>query len=285
MTNAIEQSKREMYAALEALNSSMMSTGSKERGQTFESSLESHLELLRQSLVTANRTITDCAAQSLSQIRDLESRLAKMTEERDSIQLRLHAVDHAYNEQQSRGATSVSNSVENVSSATPDGKTAAILGAVVDVQRIVTDWAQKGLKAKQAMYLISSAVNGDPAVLQAMLEFEGQTDESAKAKAKKLFMDVNLFKRPEPIEKDEACKIGEKNWREIAEAEERFEEMKANAAEGKRRYEARIAAMNAAFFTAVIGGMTGAFSKPCQHSFFAIGDETQKCIYCCEVAA
>lgn len=164
MTNAIEQSKHSMYQELNKI------TG-EAKFDPFQAALESYLELLRQSLVYANKTITDCAAQSLSQIRDLESRLAKMTEERDAIQLRLHAVDHAYNEQQSRGATLVSNSGENVASETRDGKTAAIIGAVVDVQRIVTDWAKKGLKAKQAMYLISSVMNCQP-VYSVMLEFE-----------------------------------------------------------------------------------------------------------------
>lgn len=36
---------------------------------------------------------------------DLESRLAQMTQERDDIQLRLHAIDHAYSEQQTRENT------------------------------------------------------------------------------------------------------------------------------------------------------------------------------------
>ena len=240
MTNAIEQSKREMYNRLANLKAcvspSHLSMG------LFELDLETYLELLRQDHEALHETarkrfedlqksekanfslseicdyqsgvIGKCAGQSLSQIRDLESRLAKMTEERDAIQLRLHAVDHAYNEQQSRAATLVSNSGENVDIAKLDGKTAAILGAVVDCQRIVTDWAMNGLKAKKAIRAISAVVNGSPRVLQAMLQFERPASPDAKYAA---WMLNNL--------------------------------------------------------------------DHCQHSFFAIGDEQPKCIYCREVAA
>lgn len=92
MTNAIEQTKREMYEALAILKGRIeinYSIKDMMRGaDEFESALEDHLEAMRQDSM------------------DTLGRLAKMTSERDAIQLRLHAVDHAYSEQQKKAGTS-----------------------------------------------------------------------------------------------------------------------------------------------------------------------------------
>jgi len=155
MTNAIEQAKREMYESWKS--ACKISVGITGCGilLEFEQAMEKYLELLRQD----HEALHETARKRFEDIRnlwtandDLVQRLAKMTEERDAIQLRLHAVDHAYSEQQSRGATLVSNSEENVSSATPDAKTMALLGALVDAQLVMTDYlVPDGIRAKEAI--------------------------------------------------------------------------------------------------------------------------------------
>jgi|GEM_PF-6367697 hypothetical protein len=222
MTNAIEQTKREMYEALAILKGRIginysikdMLSGADE----FESGLEDHLEALRIDLEEMTRlrhTYERLACDYTKKSVDLEKRLGAMTEERDSIQLRLHAVDHAYSEQQTKAHPCMveekglhgdlnaeiqcdsgkprkclhdackarkeaiskmhRESGDRVSCATPDVKTMALLGAVVDVQRITTDWAVNGLRAKTAIRAVSAVVNGKPSVLQAMKDFERPT--------------------------------------------------------------------------------------------------------------
>lgn len=198
MTNAIEQTKREMYEALAILKGRIeinYSIKDMQRGaDEFESALEDHLEILRKAMVLGNETMTRCANQSLTTIRDLESRLAAMTanrdelarsnlagdqayaamkQERDDIQLRLHAVDHAYREQQEKGGTCGQVCADRGASEQADGKTVDVLAcAVTECQLIVTSWAVNGLRAKKAIRAVSAIVNGSPKVLQAMQDFE-----------------------------------------------------------------------------------------------------------------
>lgn len=176
MTNAIEQAKREMYDYLASVKSTTMQGFSpKYTIKRLESALESYLELLRQD----HEALHETARKRFEDIRnlwtandDLAQRLARMTEERDAIQLRLHAVDHAYNEQQSRGATLVSNSGGNVSSATPDAKTMALLGALVDAQRIMTGYlVPDGIRAKEAIGKLIPVLDNEN-LSMAMREFE-----------------------------------------------------------------------------------------------------------------
>ncbi len=131
MTNAIEQTKREMYEALKKVNGCFGNTLPMAK---LESALEAHLEELRKALVAANQLTVRCAQNSADSFVELERenkdlqrcndtqretivrkdqenvdialRLGKMTKERDDITLRLHAVDHAYREQQRNGGTS-----------------------------------------------------------------------------------------------------------------------------------------------------------------------------------
>lgn len=86
MTTAIEETKREMYAKLARTKLDM---GTNYMGWVhfpeFEAALEAHLEELRKDLNFA------CAALDVE-----AARRAKLVQERDDIQGRLHAVDHAY---------------------------------------------------------------------------------------------------------------------------------------------------------------------------------------------
>lgn len=86
----IEKTRRQMYTDLKRFQSMV---GSTHLFKTFQDSLEEHLEELRK----ANSGLVEGFAQ---QHADIGVRLANMTEERDQIQQRLHAIDHAYNEQQ-----------------------------------------------------------------------------------------------------------------------------------------------------------------------------------------
>lgn len=123
MTNAIEQTKREMYKALAALKDGGRWLMKKGNAEAFESALEAHLETWRVELkkfVDKNTCAIgvgdgsgglfvhgDFASVKAVQAiiiagEDVRKRLANMTQERDDIQGRLHAIDHAYNEQSNR---------------------------------------------------------------------------------------------------------------------------------------------------------------------------------------
>lgn len=177
MTNAIEQTKREMYEALAILKGRIeinYSIKDMQRGaDEFESALEDHLEILRKAMVLGNETMTRCANQSLTTIRDLESRLAAMTanrdelarsnlagdqayaamkQERDDIQLRLHAVDHAYREQQKKGGTCGQVCANRGASEQADGNMAVVMDAVRGAQDIMVEYlVPDGIRAKRAM--------------------------------------------------------------------------------------------------------------------------------------
>lgn len=92
MTNAIEQTKHQMYVDLKRFEHMV---GSTHLFKTFQDSLEAHLEELRK----ANSGLVEMFVKEKT---DVEIRLMSMTQERDDIQGRLHAVDHAYNEQSNR---------------------------------------------------------------------------------------------------------------------------------------------------------------------------------------
>lgn len=86
MTTAIEETRREMYAKLElAKNRFNAWFGNDAMIGSLESALEAHLEELRKDLNFA------CAALDVE-----AARRTKLVQERDDIQLRLHAIDHAY---------------------------------------------------------------------------------------------------------------------------------------------------------------------------------------------
>jgi hypothetical protein len=88
MTTEIEKTRRDMYDMLEAMRKAKKHPTML---RAFEESLEEHLEALRQQ----NERFRGYA------LRDSEA-LSAMCEERDQIQGRLHAIDHAYCEQSNR---------------------------------------------------------------------------------------------------------------------------------------------------------------------------------------
>lgn len=202
MTNAIEQSKCEMYSRVATLK--FACTEKPIAFEQFESALEQYLENIRVDLSalheTSRKRFEDI--QSLKAVNaDLIEQLSSMTEKRDVLRNTVQAMEMAsatagdvINGLKSelymaRMSLSVARSVkasaplsakyENASCATLDGKTAAILGAVVDCQRITTNWAMNDLRAKKAIRDISAVVNGSPHVLQAMKDFETGSDTYA----------------------------------------------------------------------------------------------------------
>lgn len=177
MTNAIEQTKREMYASLKNLKvyADSANQGASIACEYFERFLELHLEELRKAMVAGNENTIRCANHSLVTIRDLESRLATMTEERDAIQLRLHAVDHAYNEQQRKTGTCGQVCADRGASEQTDGKTMALLGVIVECQQLVSDWAIYGYRAKKQMKKMAYVLNNNPELRAALDHFEGRS--------------------------------------------------------------------------------------------------------------
>lgn len=179
MTNAIEQAKQSMYKWLEAAKQSSSNAVSEHSisMKWLEETLEAYLEELRLDHEALHVT----ARERFDSIRSLEAvnaelaeRLAKMTGERDEIQGRLHAVDHAYDKSQRANGvagdeirrlqtlcqlygagsrTSIQDYSVNVAREQPDAKALMIvLGALVDAQRIVTDYlVPDGIRAKRAM--------------------------------------------------------------------------------------------------------------------------------------
>lgn len=180
MTNAIEQAKREMYDWLKSLKNDIRHDKYDYTAMKgHENALESYLEFLRQdheALHETARARYETIEALMRANQEMAERCIKMTEERDSIQLRLHAIDHAYNEQQSRAGTSGQVSGDRASCATPDAKTKVLIGTIVEAQRITTDWAMNGLRAKKAIRSISAVVNGSPCLLQAMKDFDIPAD-------------------------------------------------------------------------------------------------------------
>ena len=176
MTNAIEQSKREMYSALEIVKV-MTASGTPPSVciELFEARLEAHIELLRQDLSalheTARKRFEDI--QSLEAVnKDLIEQLSSMTERRDYFRNQVQAANHACKARQDQSATPTQDSGDRASCETLDGKTEAILGAVVDVRQIVSDWAVYGYKAKKQMKKLAYAINYNPELHAAMLQFE-----------------------------------------------------------------------------------------------------------------
>lgn len=132
MTNAIEQTKREMYRRVSALK---WACNEKPIAfEQFEVALEAHLEDLRQDAM------------------DTLGRLAAMTEERDSTQLRLHAVDHAYREQQRKAGTYGQVCEDRGASEQPDANMAVVMSALRGAQNIMVEYlVPDGIRAKRAM--------------------------------------------------------------------------------------------------------------------------------------
>ena len=156
MTNAIEQTKREMYEALAILKGRIeinYSVKDMQRGaDEFESALEEYLEALGNNAVALYNREALSHCRTKTERDDLQTRLAAMTEERDAIQLRLHAVDHAYKTQQGQIATRMPDSGDRGASEKPDGNMAVVISTVRSAQDIMVEYlVPGGIRAKRAM--------------------------------------------------------------------------------------------------------------------------------------
>lgn len=184
MTNEIEMTKRVMYLKFGIVKDLAEDAGASPciAMREFEDSLDAHLEELRKSMQAMNDLSVRFAQGSADTLLAQDKRICAMTEERDSLRNRVQVLESANQiagerlrtisgAREASGAISHQDKSPNSSCAPLDAKTAAILGAVVDVQRIVTDWATKGLKAKEAMRLVAGVVNGN-SCYSAMLAFE-----------------------------------------------------------------------------------------------------------------
>lgn len=107
---------------------------------------------------------------------------SRMTEERDALRNRVQVLESANKiagdrlrtiseTQELLGAISHQDKPQNVYGEAMDSNTAAILGAVVDVQRIVRDWSIETTKPREAMRLIAEVVYGSP-INAALFDFE-----------------------------------------------------------------------------------------------------------------
>lgn len=168
MTNAIEQTKREMYEHWKSVSKLPVGVEAGAVLLGFETAFETHLEELRKALAAVNSATVACAQNSAKAFIDHERRLSAMTEERDSIQLRLHAVDHTYKEQQERSATPIQESGDRGASEQAEASAAVILGAVGRVQSYIWQWGMGECKAKQSMRRIAGTLNSNPEVIQAL---------------------------------------------------------------------------------------------------------------------
>lgn len=164
MTNAIEQTKRVMYMSLTAVKNLVgqraFPTASLPK---FECCLEAHLEELRKDR-------------------------AVVAEERDTMRNQLQALQMASStaaevirglrrelEEAREGVTAADGKIEagNASSELVDANALMIiLGAMVDAQRVMTDWlVPDGIGAKKAMSKIVAALGNEPLFL-AIRKFE-----------------------------------------------------------------------------------------------------------------
>lgn len=96
MTNAIEQTRITMYDAFTAMKAGGRWLIKKENCEAFESAMEAHLEAL------SKQTRSQVLGRYRAQVDQLQEDCRRLRKERDDIQLRLHAIDHAYNEQSQR---------------------------------------------------------------------------------------------------------------------------------------------------------------------------------------
>lgn len=183
MSNAIQQTKREMYEALADVKGRIKINYSVknmlEGIDQFEERLEVHLEILRIELEYEQK------------------RSNNAIEERDAANLRMHAIDHAYNESQKtvgrqidviaslqdrlainareKRAAGTCGQVcgDRVASERSDGNAMALLGVIVECQQLVSDWAVYGYRAKKQMKKMDYVLNNNPELRAALDHFEG----------------------------------------------------------------------------------------------------------------
>lgn len=152
--------------------------------------LEAGNEKLSKALRYTNETIQRCAAQSLETIRDLQqridnqaglitkldSRVSAAIQERDDLQLRLHAVDHAYKVQQERIATPMSEQGDRGAIEQPDANMTVVIAAVRGAQDIMAEYlVPDGIRAKRAMTKLIPLLDNET-LYSALYELERSED-------------------------------------------------------------------------------------------------------------
>lgn len=171
MTNEIEMTKREMFRLqkemlndpyIDGVRNQCYRLQDKAYGK-FESALEQHLEALRQDR-------------------------GRLVEERDALRNRVQVLESANKIAGERlqalsegrkqpSSTSTHETPQKASCATLDAKTATILGALVDAQRIMTDYlVPDGIRAKDAIGKLIPVLDNEK-LCAAMRGFEQEEEE------------------------------------------------------------------------------------------------------------
>lgn len=154
MTNTIEVTKREMYTDLKRVGGMV---GTTHLFKTFEASLEAHLEALRQEDAAKAARIGELYS-TAQQWQDLHAELQTKFEDQQEALNKAQMLSRSYARQ--LAGTEESPAVM------------AILGALVDAQRIMTDWlVPDGVRARDTVKALLPVLDNQALVL-AMREFE-----------------------------------------------------------------------------------------------------------------
>lgn len=123
----------------------------------------------RQDLMEAERL-----SESLEErLRDAQAVIGKQEQLINGQRLAIADLYMVKNQRKVESGVSDRDSKENVASEQPDAKALMIvLGAIVECQQIVSDWAVYGHKAKEQMQKLANVLNGDPELQRAMRSFE-----------------------------------------------------------------------------------------------------------------
>jgi len=177
MTNAIEKSKAEMYEMLSVLREFAKKPV---LCAEFESYLEKYLELLRQELESLRADNSRGHAASLQDQASMQS----LRQERDDLRNRVQVLESANKiagermrviteARETLSAISHHEYLQNVASEVQKANALMIiLGALVDSQRIVTDWlVPDGIRPKKAMSRLVAVLDNE-VLFMAIRSFE-----------------------------------------------------------------------------------------------------------------
>lgn len=173
MTTKIETTKREMYDLLDLIKKQ---TAHPTSMRLFESALEEHLEQLLQE----SKAITGLRNSFEKVAVDYTNKYLESEKENIGLRKRLQAFEHANAAAgaELRSARELITSQRQAFSdlfhskrTQPCVNTLTILGAVIDCQQVVSDWAVYGHKAKGQMKKLAYLLN-DSELREAMKAFE-----------------------------------------------------------------------------------------------------------------
>lgn len=154
MTNAIEVTKREMYTDLKRVGGMV---GTTHLFKTFEASLEAHLEALRQEDSAKAARIGELYS-TVRQWQDLHAELQAKFEEQQEELNNAQMLSRSY-------ARQLAGTKESPALMT-------VLGALMDAQRIMTDWlVPDGVRARDTVKALLPVLDNENLAL-AIREFE-----------------------------------------------------------------------------------------------------------------